>query len=133
MKNDKYTEEVLREFDEIGFGNQARIVGTKRRELKDFLREKLTEAQIRTRREEIVICAAIKLKDGRIFRGHRHNDCLRAARGVASVSEVYDAVQGFITSQNRFVDRREAYNIAAYGNQVADEVMQRDLYSEDLY
>ncbi len=32
-----------RKFDEIGFGNQARIVGTKRKELKDFIASLLAD------------------------------------------------------------------------------------------
>ena len=37
MKQEKWVEQ----FDEIGFGNQARIVGVKRVELKDFIRSLL--------------------------------------------------------------------------------------------
>lgn len=40
-------EEVLKEFDDIGFGNQARIVGAKRVELLDFLSQALDEAYIK--------------------------------------------------------------------------------------
>ena len=38
----KQTQEWEREFEEIGFGNQAMIVGVKRVELKDFIRSLLT-------------------------------------------------------------------------------------------
>jgi hypothetical protein len=31
-------------------------------------------------RHEVVICAAIRLPDGRVFRGHRHGDCIRTAQ-----------------------------------------------------
>lgn len=42
-----------------------------------------------------------------------------------------DEVQGFITSLDRFVDRREAMYIAVTAGQIIES--KTDLYSEDLY
>lgn len=39
-----YIDSVLKEFEEIGFGNQAVIVGSKRVELIDFLTKKLQQS-----------------------------------------------------------------------------------------
>jgi hypothetical protein len=45
-------------------------------------------------------------------------------------------IQGFITSKDRFVDRKEAYKIAVQSGQVHSNSLQpelKELYSEDLY
>lgn len=86
--------------------------------------------------EETIICSAIKLENGKIYFGHRHNHCLEAINGelswnmnrqeIAKVSKE----QGFITNLNRFVDRKEGAKIfiASGGKLTSDS-----LYSEDLY
>lgn len=84
---------------------------------------------------EIVICSAIKCVDGSIIRGHRHVDCFNAAR-VRDI-EVKGRVEGFITSKNRFVDRKEGYLIQYYAGIESANPRGYDtsgeLYSEDLY
>lgn len=104
---------------------------------------------------EIVICAAVRLPDGRVFRGHRHGDCIRAARetvnwngGVNPYRDVVDDPpmeeywtpsmcrdQGFITSANRYVNREEGMRLqlAAGIESVAKGGYRGQLYSEDLY
>jgi hypothetical protein len=73
-------------------------------------------------RPEIVICSAIRLPDGRIFRGHRHNDCIRTAFDAVTHNGGVDSGehhwhpsmcsdQGFITSHNRYVDRQEGLRL----------------------
>jgi hypothetical protein len=84
---------------------------------------------------EICICAAIKM-GGLIIRGHRHDDCLRNIKARRLDSE--PIVQGFMTSQNRFVDREEAMQLQrAAGAKSAyspDGELHGDiLFSEDLY
>ncbi len=88
--------------------------------------------------KEIVICAAVKTEDGRIFRGHRHSDCFQAMQGRHLKPSYDPEEQGFITSKNRYVGRTEAYDL-----QRAAEIPSADteegytkgrcLYSEDLY
>jgi hypothetical protein len=58
---------------------------------------------------EIVICAAIKLADGLIVRGHRHGDCIHNLnrRPDFRNEQYHGHIQGFITSKNRFVTREE--------------------------
>lgn len=87
---------------------------------------------------EICICAAIKLKDGRIIRGHRHDFCFKYAMQIPSFkdSDFDGHEQGFITSTNRFVDRREGMRLQiAAGVPCADPGGYRGsvLVSEDLY
>lgn len=89
---------------------------------------------------EIIICAAIKVEDlDRIFYGHRHNHCIQALNDNLSwymnrqeISKL-NSIQGFITSYNRFVDRKEAMQIARLNNQIVSNTTSDKLYSEDLY
>lgn len=90
--------------------------------------------------KEFIICAAIKLSTGKIYYGHRHNHCLDAMNGELSWTMNRQEIgnvekeQGFITSENRFVDRQEAWNIAKENNQIKQQSGgEGTLYSEDLY
>lgn len=100
---------------------------------------------------EICICAAIQLPDGRIFRGHRHGDCIRTAVetidyrhsiGLEPVpyeglrADMRQDCQGFMTSANRYVGREEGMRLQrAAGIESAAEGGYRGkiLFSEDLY
>ena len=91
---------------------------------------------------EFIICAAIRHDEtGKIYYGHRHNHCLEASNGELSWNlnrkEILKIrrTQGFITSKNRFVDRKEALKIAIANDQILDknEVYGYELYSENLY
>ena len=92
---------------------------------------------------EICICAAVRLADGRIFRGHRHHDCLRTAEAVVEWQEagswehkhLSGHTQGFVTSKNRYVDRQEglALQRAAGIESYARDGYRCELFSEDLY
>ena len=92
--------------------------------------------------QEFIICAAVRNKEtGKIWYGHRHAHCLQAANDELSWTLSRQQIckikieQGFITSQNRFVDRDEGLNIALLNNQVLDksEIRGNQLYSEDIY
>jgi hypothetical protein len=88
---------------------------------------------------EQCICAAIKLPNGEVWRGHRHNDAIvTAGNAGATRDEIAEAVQGFITSRNRFVGRIEAARIQALAGIVSPDTgwvprPDRELFSEDLY
>lgn len=100
---------------------------------------------------EVCIVAAIRLKDGRVFRGHRHHDCLHTAHIAVCWAFGEDAraenhacfwrpslveTQGFITSRNRFVDREEGLRLqhaAGIPSAARDGYRERELFSEDLY
>lgn len=89
---------------------------------------------------EFCICAAIKTPSGEIIHGHRHNHCLDVLRQRPAITkrEIRESVQGFVTSQGRFVDRKEGMRIqrasgkpSAYGPE--GKYIGDDLFSEDLY
>ena len=92
--------------------------------------------------KERIICAAIKIVEtGKVYYGHRHDQCLNSLNGELSwtmnrqeISKV-EKIQGFVTSESRFVDRKEGLKIALENDQVIDKTQIRgnDLYSEDLY
>jgi hypothetical protein len=98
-------------------------------------------------RPEICICAAIRLPDGRVFRGHRHSDCIKTAHvtvtwngGVDSGEHHWRADmcndQGFITSRNRYVGREEGLRLqlaAGIRSACPSGYSVRELFSEDLY
>ena len=92
--------------------------------------------------KERIICSAIQHPDTKkVFYGHRHNHCLTAMNGEFSwtmnrqeISKIH-FTQGFVTSENRFVEREEALIIALENDQVLDkkEIRRDRLFSEDLY
>ena len=85
---------------------------------------------------EICICAAWKAKNGKVYRGHRHVHCLDAMDDADTEPLTKgDMGQGFITSLNRFVDRKEGYElqIAASIESVGGGYRGKRLFSEDLY
>lgn len=99
---------------------------------------------------EKIMCAAIWYKDmpdaiiqvagvdkGVVLCGYRHGHIIHqfvALTGKRSVtSEAGEYVQGFLTTTNRFVDRKEAALIAIIANQVNVTKVGKELYSEDLY
>lgn len=85
---------------------------------------------------EICICAAVQTEEGIVIRGHRHHDALRAA-GLAFCRPKHgEDAQGFITSRNRYVDRREGRRLqeaAGIGSYAPGGYRGDLLYSEDLY
>jgi len=88
-----------------------------------------------------IICSAIKMPDGYIVRGHRHNDCFHTIAGIPKYKEARKEErleQGFMTSENKFVDRKEAIIIAVNGGQLninMDNLIEQNLrlYSENLW
>ena len=105
--------------------------------------------------KEYILCAAIWYKEiplkkeipqvlpkkcdkGLVVLGHRHGQCMwtmSSLTGLRSVTNAVDGVgeyeQGFLTNTNRFVDRKEAGQIAFMAGQT--EELKTTLYSEDLY
>lgn len=102
---------------------------------------------------EICLCAAIRMPDGEVVRGHRHDNCYDVVRRRCAYwatqltcqnrSESYRldiarAEQGFLTSRNRFVDRREGMELMRVSGMRSwyheDGLYRGDwLFSEDLY
>jgi hypothetical protein len=105
--------------------------------------------------EERILCAAIWYKDlplaytafptthllpvncdrGIVFCAQRHLQCLYQMIAMTGKMQyqVGEEVQGFLTSTNRFVDRKEGMEIALKNNQVINPYHGDILFSEDLY
>jgi len=100
--------------------------------------------------KEYIMCSAIWVKDkevdavhipknieyGAVYCGYRHCNCIEL------ISHKYDRLkfieignmQGFLTSQNRFVDRIEGMKIAKEsGRLLKPQEVKKELYSEDLW
>jgi len=90
---------------------------------------------------EVCLVAAIQLQDGRVVRGHRHNDCIRTIvawqKAGQDVGRTDRSVQGFLTSRGRFVNREEGADLMKAVRHVVPRTgrvfIQPTLYSEDLY
>lgn len=102
---------------------------------------------------EYILCAAIWFKDGKtyihqprnvdsrfVICGRRHHNCFMTMsilhKNLDEALEGYselkgNADQGFLTSKDRFVDRKEAAQIAFNQNQTYE--LREMLFSEDLY
>ncbi len=83
-------------------------------------------------------CNPINVDRGVCFSAFRHSHCMytmTSVTGKPTNDNIGEHVQGFLTSKNRFVDRKEALIIALKMNQVKDinDIRGDNLYSEDLY
>ena len=96
---------------------------------------------------EKVLCAAIWIDDGGnyyhqpinipsgfVISGWRHGQILTTmnACGITS-STARKSIQGFITTKNRFLDRKEARDFVLSTGQLESTEWEDELYSEDLY
>lgn len=99
---------------------------------------------------ERILCAAIHYPNGTVYLhqpknissgivicGRRHHNCISIFSVLHENSKEFShisSVQGFVTSNDRFVTRKEALTIAKAAGQVIHKIIQTDdLYSEDLY
>ena len=89
--------------------------------------------------KEFILCAAIDY-NGTIICGHRHNDCYLVLKELITNPVLPPREkQGFLTSQNRFVNRSEAWKIAKENNQIkygydaSENEEDSILISENLY
>jgi hypothetical protein len=79
---------------------------------------------------EIIICAAVRASNGKVVSGHRHNDAIRALQAMDGYEseQPHGGNQGFLTSINSFVNRREAYRLHFPNWTEPDELRSDDLY-----
>lgn len=100
-----------------------------------------------SKNEEQILCAAIWLQDaeraahrpintpgGVVISGHRHGHCISSIVALTGkrLHEHGEHVQGFLTNENRFVDREEGAKIwIKSGGEL--KYSRYKLYSEDLY
>lgn len=93
--------------------------------------------------KEFILCAAINYH-GTIICGRRHGDCYKVLKNLLSKDFDPDDLpnredQGFLTSFNRYVDRKEAWKIAKENNQIkfggdaSENGEESILISENLY
>jgi hypothetical protein len=70
---------------------------------------------------------------GIVFCGWRHPNCLYQMVAIYGISNAQagEHIQGFLTSQNRFVDRTEGGQIAFEAGQT--DSLKKHLFSEDLW
>ena len=93
---------------------------------------------------EYILCAAIWYKfdeefshqpknvdSGLVIAGWRHHSVIGTAAGLDIITSKTPHVQGFLTNQNRFVDRNEASTIAFNAGQIKKDI--GTLTSEELY
>lgn len=83
-----------------------------------------------------IVCAAVKLKDGRVICGVRHFDVLMRAMidSIGKPDKVLPgAEQGFVDNDYLFLDRNEAWKVAEAAGQIRSPTVQGCLFSEDLY
>lgn len=92
--------------------------------------------------KEFILCAAIDY-NGIIISGMRHGNCYETLKmlqpSIKEEDEPGREQQGFLTSTGRYVDRKEAWNIASENNQIkfgkefSDNGDDSELISENLY
>ncbi len=107
-----------------------------------------------TQKQEHILCSAIHYNDGRkhvhqpvnikvgmVVCGLRHHNCFYTLYEMSKrrflfwtwhdLSYKKNCVQGFLTSNNRFVDRKDASTIAYMAGQIKERLAK--LHSEDLW
>lgn len=89
-------------------------------------------------KQRVVVCAAIRRKDGKMVCGARHYDpAMRGQflRGGKRPKKWISAEQGFIDQFGVFMNREEAYKVADAAGQIkyGMDHSKGTLYSEDLY
>jgi hypothetical protein len=97
--------------------------------------------------KEYILCSAVWFDDGReyvhqpdniergyVICGRRHHNCFAILGQLLDEDKNYktlEDVQGFLTSLNKFVDRKEAGIVAFNAGQTKE--LKETLYSEDLW
>ncbi len=82
---------------------------------------------------ELIKHAAIRGIKGLIFLGKCHADCFRQAVNVGIKISNRADYQGFFTNKGRFVDRKQAFQIAKEAGQISSRITGDILFSEMLW
>ena len=110
----------------------------------------LVEKAIKMKNSEYILCAAIhyddgltyvhqpvNIKTGFVVAGRRHHNCFATIKIVSGDNgdlKSKNASQGFITNQDRYLDRKEAFIVAeAAGQLLLKNKEPKTLISEDLW
>lgn len=109
--------------------------------------EERLNAHLNNGKPEYVMCAANWIDDGidytfkpynidkgRCFSGHRHSQIFELTKDIYPYSE-WDklTVQGFLTTKNRFLNRKEALKLVKQNGQLTKPLIGGVLTSEDLW
>lgn len=140
---------LLKELDGWWVADKVVVVDVADRKIKRLLlKSEPLSLSNNESQEERIICAAIWYKDfeapahtvknkskGVVLCGHRHAQIIHQHVRLIGMKqhEMGEHEQGFLTSQNRFVDRVEAMAIAKKAGQLINPHPQKQLYSEDIY
>jgi hypothetical protein len=79
-----------------------------------------------------MIKQAAILKDGIIYEGKRHSDIFQNTLPFGCLKGE-DAIQGFVTDDGKFLNRKQAAQHAIRCRQIISLKWPPNLYSEDLY
>ena len=87
----------------------------------------------------MILCAALKLNDV-IIPCHRHHNGYEILHELGVKNYRGNIEEGFITTKNEFLNRKDAFNhaiecgqLSAVTRQYKREKFETELYSEDLY
>jgi hypothetical protein len=105
--------------------------------------------------QEYLLCAAIHYQDGKkhvyqpknietgfVVAGRRHSNCIITVDILThsnpdlqkdSILPRIENTQGFVTNEDRFVDRKEGWSVAVASGQIKFDDKENILFSEDLY
>ena len=81
-----------------------------------------------------LICSAIQMSDGTLFKAKRHHEAIIKAKEAGwPKEETRMAEQGFITDDGEFLDRIHALAFAVTVGQITGPILGSQLTSEDLW
>lgn len=87
------------------------------------------------KQKEFILCAAIDY-NGNIICGHRHGDCYEVLKNLIGEIDANKLPsrddQGFLTSENRYVGREEAWKIAKENSQIVYGLKVSDRDKEEV-
>lgn len=83
--------------------------------------------------EERIICSAVCM-DGDVICSYRHGDAFNILLRLYKKEEITNPICGFLTNHNRFVDRKEGWEIANKMNQfIISQTFETDKEFGDLF
>jgi len=105
------------------------------------------DAHLANGKTEYVMCAANWIDDGvdydfkpynintgRVFSGHRHPQIFELTRDIYPYDKYGRlTTQGFLTTKNRFLTRKEALVLVKENGQLTKPIIGSELTSEDLW
>lgn len=101
------------------------------------MRERILCSAIHCMRYDVFVHQPVNINSGYVIAGLRHHNCFEILSRLDGEFDKTKIVQGFLTSKNRFVDRKEGFTIARCANQllVKEPSWDKDtiLCSENLY